>query len=147
MFSAWLGFACYFATAKNESFAWRFPLCMQCIPPVILLSASAWLPRSPRWLLSKGKNEEAWTVLQKLRRSPGDPDDIIAKEEYYQTREQLKLDDQKLAATGHSIWTAVWKKKSYRKRMIVGFMTQWGAEFAGPLVIVSSVNTWQTYSC
>ena len=147
MLSAWLGFACYFATATNESFAWRFPLCMQCLPPVILLSASPWLPRSPRWLLSKGKNEEAWTVLRKLRSTPGDPDDIIAKEEYYQTREQLKLDDQKLAATGHGVWTAVWKKKSYRKRMIVGFMTQWGAEFAGPLVIVRALEAYQTCSC
>ncbi|KAL6400040.1 hypothetical protein AUP68_15732 [Ilyonectria robusta] len=27
--------------------------------------------------------------------------------------------------------------KSYRKRMIIGFMTQWGAEFGGPLIIVS----------
>jgi MFS family permease len=137
MLSAWLGFACYFATATNESFAWRFPLCMQCLPPTVLFSASFWIPRSPRWLLSKGKSGEAWTVLQKLRSTPSDPDDIAAKEEYYQTREQLRLDNEKLAATGHSVWTAVWKKKSYRKRMIVGFMTQWGAEFAGPLVIVS----------
>ena len=76
-------------------------------------------------------------VLRKLRSTPSDPDDIAAKEEYYQTREQLRLDDEKLAATGHGVWTAVCKKKSYRKRMIVGFMTQWGAEFAGPLVIVS----------
>lgn len=29
------------------------------------------------------------------------------------------------------------RKPSYRKRMIIGFLTQWGAEFAGPLVIVS----------
>lgn len=137
MLSAWLGFACYFATATNPSFAWRFPLCMQCFAPAILLAASPWIPRSPRWLMSKGRNEEAWAVLKTLRASPGDVDDIVAKEEYYQTREQLRMDEAKLAAGGKSLWTLVWTKKSYRKRMIIGFMTQWGAEFAGPLVIVS----------
>ena len=135
MLSSWLGFACYFATATNESFAWRFPLCVQCLPPLVLCIGSPWLPRSPRWLLSKGMSEEAWDVIRKLRSSPDDPDDIIAKEEYYQIWEQLKLDNEKLAATGQSVWVAVWKKKSYRKRMIVGFLIQWGAEFAGPLVI------------
>jgi MFS family permease len=137
MFSSWLGFACFFATEKNPSFAWRFPLCMQCLPAIVLLITSIWIPRSPRWLLSKGHEDEAWTVLKTLRTSQDDPDDIIAKEEFYQTQEQLKLDSQKLAALNMSVWVAVWKQKSYRKRMIIGFLTQWGAEFAGPLVIVS----------
>ncbi|OCL07237.1 MFS sugar transporter [Glonium stellatum] len=135
MLSAWVGYGCYFATKVNESFAWRFPLCLQVLSPLILLIGSPWLPRSPRWLLSKGRTEEAWTILQKLRESPDDPHNLVAKEEFFQTKEQLKLDAAKLAATGHGIWTAVWKKKSYRKRMIIGFLTQWGAEFAGPLII------------
>jgi len=136
MLSSWLGFACYFATDKNPSFAWRFPLCMQCLPATVLLIASIWIPRSPRWLLSKGNREEAWQVLKTLRASLDDPEDIIAKEEFYQTQEQLRLDSEKLAALNMSVWTAVWKKPSYRNRMIIGFLTQWGAEFAGPLVIV-----------
>ncbi|KAL7940862.1 general substrate transporter [Trichoderma barbatum] len=93
MLSSWLGFACYFATAQRPDFAWRFPLCMQRFGPLVLLIASYWIPESPRWLLHKGRLEEAWTV------------------------------------------TAVIKKKNYRKRIIFGFLTQWGAEFAGPLTI------------
>ncbi|KAL1956106.1 hypothetical protein VTO42DRAFT_7625 [Malbranchea cinnamomea] len=135
MLSAWVGYACYFAKDTNPEFAWRFPLCLQILSPLILLSGSYWLPRSPRWLISKGKFSEAWTVLQRLRASPDDPDDLVAKEEFYQTKEQLKLETEKLAASGHSVWKAVWKKKSYRKRMIIGFLTQWGAEFGGPLII------------
>ncbi|KAI1611550.1 MFS transporter [Exophiala viscosa] len=135
MLSAWLGYACYFATDKNESFAWRFPLCIQSLPPLVLIITSIWIPRSPRWLLQQGKIEEAWKVIQALRRSPEDPDDLVAREELYQTREQLALDSAKLKATGYGPWMAVIKKKSYRKRMIIGFLTQWGAEFAGPLVI------------
>ncbi|KAF9885400.1 hypothetical protein FE257_012922 [Aspergillus nanangensis] len=89
---------------------------------------------SPRWLISKGFDEEAKVVLQRLRWSPDDPENIVAKEEYYQTAEQIRLEAERLKEFG-SVWTAVWKKKSYRKRMILGFLTQWGAEFAGPLII------------
>ncbi|KAH7077809.1 general substrate transporter [Paraphoma chrysanthemicola] len=135
MLSSWLGFACYYATAVNSSFAWRFPLAVQCFSPTILLVASIWMPRSPRWLLQKGRNEEAWKVLQRLRQSPEDPEDLVAKEEFYQNTEQLAMDRAKLKTLGVTPWTAVLKLKSYRKRMIVGFLTQWGAEFGGPLVI------------
>ncbi|KAK5452159.1 hypothetical protein LTS15_007223 [Exophiala xenobiotica] len=135
MLSGWLGYACYFATSKNESFAWRFPLCVQTLPPLVLMVTSIWIPRSPRWLLQQGKIEEAWTVIRALRKSPDDPDDLVAKEELYQTKEQLALDAAKLKAIGYGPWMACIKKKSYRKRMIIGFLTQWGAEFAGPLVI------------
>jgi MFS family permease len=135
MLSGWVGYGCYYATSINESFAWRFPLCLQCLSPVLLLVGSPWMPRSPRWLIQKGKLEEARTVLKRLRQSPEDPNDIAAKEEFYQISEQLKLDEQKLKATGQSVWISVWTKPSYRKRMIMGFLIQWGAEFGGPLII------------
>jgi hypothetical protein len=80
--------------------------------------------------------DEAQRVLKRLRQSNDDPNDVVAKEEFYQTKEQLQLEAQKLDATGHSVWTAVWKIRSYRKRMVIGFLTQWGAEFGGPLIIV-----------
>lgn len=119
----------------NPSFAWRFPLCVQCLPPLLLVIGSPWVPRSPRWLISKDRLEEARIVLRRLRQSPDDPNDLVAREEFYQISEQLKLDDAKLRATGYSKWAAVWKKPSYRKRMIMGFLIQWGAEFSGPLII------------
>ncbi|KAL7952576.1 general substrate transporter [Trichoderma compactum] len=135
MLSSWLGFACYFATAQRPDFAWRFPLFMQCFGPLVLLIASLWIPESPRWLLQKGKLEKAWIVVLNLRRSPEDQENMAAKEELYQIRAQITLDAARLKAIGCGPWTAVVKKKSYRKRMFIGFLTQWSAEFAGPLII------------
>ena len=135
MLSGWVGFACYYAE-NIPAFGWRFPLALQCLPPLVLLSGSPWLPRSPRWLISKGKLDEAQHVLQRLRESPDDPDNLTAKEEFFQTKEQIRLEAEKMKEFG-SPWVAVIKKKSYRKRMIIGFLTQWGAEFGGPLIIVS----------
>ncbi|EEH05293.1 sugar transporter [Histoplasma capsulatum G186AR] len=135
MLSSWVGYGCYFATARNPTFAWRFPLCLQTLSSLVLLAGSPWLPRSPRWLISKGKLDEAWEIICRLRQSKDDPDNLVAKDEFVQTKEQLKLEAEKLAATGHGVWTAIFKKKSYRKRMLIGFLTQWGAEFGGPLII------------
>lgn len=139
--ATWVGFGCYFGTDVNENFAWRFPLCIQIVPSLLLLITSFWLPRSPRWLISKGKSEEAWNVLQKLRASPNDTNDVRAREEYLQIHEQLRLESLKLSSAGQNVWKAAWAKKSYRKRMIIGFLTQWGAEFSGPLVIVSFMDS------
>lgn len=137
MLSGWLGYGCYFLTTSKPDFAWRFPLCMQCLAPTVLLITSFWIPESTRWLLQKGRIEEAWTVVRNLRQSPDDPNDLVAREEIYQIKEQLALDSAKLKALGCGPFMAVLKKKSYRKRLAIGFLTQWGAEFAGPLIIVS----------
>ncbi|KAL1644918.1 hypothetical protein SLS58_003989 [Diplodia intermedia] len=132
MLAGWIGFAVYFAPSE---FSWRFPLCFQMLPPLILLAGSPWVPRSPRWLASKGHMDEAYEVLRKLRMSPADPNHLAAKEEIFQIKEQLRMDANKLSAYGGNPWKAVLQKKSYRKRMIIGFLTQWGAEFGGPLII------------
>ncbi|KAJ5232275.1 hypothetical protein N7468_005231 [Penicillium chermesinum] len=84
----------------------------------------------PRWLIQKGKLDEAQDVLLKLRA----PDELAAREEFLQTKEQIELEAQKLAEYGNIV-KAIIKKPSYRKRMIIGFLTQWGAEFGGPLII------------
>jgi MFS family permease len=135
MLSGWVSYGVYFAS--NLEFGWRFPLCLQVAPPLILLLGSPWLPRSPRWLAFRGKDDEAWRVLRRLRKCATDQSDIVAKKELLQIQEQIKLDREKLSAWGGHPWKAVLLKKSYRKRMIIGFLTQWGAEFGGPLVIVS----------
>jgi MFS family permease len=59
MLSGWVGYACYYATGPLSGFGWRFPLALQCLPALVLLLGSPWLPRSPRWLISKGKFDEA----------------------------------------------------------------------------------------
>ncbi|BCR88819.1 putative MFS sugar transporter [Aspergillus chevalieri] len=135
MLAGWIGFACYYAETTIPAFGWRFPLAVQCLSPLILLIGSPWLPRSPRWLISKGKMEEAEHVLTQLRASPDDPNNEVAKEEFFQTKEQIRLEAERLSQWGSSPWIAVFKKPSYRKRMIIGFLTQWGAEFGGPLII------------
>ncbi|ODV89448.1 hypothetical protein CANCADRAFT_26892 [Tortispora caseinolytica NRRL Y-17796] len=136
MTSAWVSYGCYYATDVNMNFAWRFPLAIQCLPSLLLLIGGQFIPESPRWCVSQDKIEEGWNSLLKLRRdAEHDPDNTFIKEEFYQIREQILLDKTKLQQSGGGIWKAVLKRPSYRKRMFVGFLTQWGAEFGGPLVV------------
>ncbi|CBF87149.1 sugar porter family MFS transporter [Aspergillus nidulans FGSC A4] len=50
--------------------AWRLPFLLQIVPSFVLLGGVIVLPFSPRWLASKGRNDEALQSLSQLRRLP-----------------------------------------------------------------------------
>ncbi len=85
----------------------------------------------------KGRSDEAWHITAKLHGGVHDTDShasIFAKEEFYQMSQQVAADTQ--MASGENLWT-LFKKPSYRRRMICGFITMFGAESTGILVIYS----------
>jgi MFS family permease len=126
--SAWVGFGCFFSS--NLTFGWRGPLAFTCIPPLILLVGCFWIPESPRWLISKGRVEEAWTVLSRLHGDPSDPDEIAAHEEFYQMRKQIEFESQN--ASGYM---SIFKTPAYRKRAFLACYVQFAANATGGLVI------------
>ncbi|WP_199911561.1 sugar porter family MFS transporter [Dongshaea marina] len=59
---------CYFfALHFSSEISWRLMLGFAMIPAVILLFGMIFAPASPRWLLMKGKKDEARKVLNKIR--------------------------------------------------------------------------------
>lgn len=68
---------------RNDSGAYRIPMAVQLIFPIILVPGLlTFAPESPRWLLSRGKIEKARESLLRLR---GDRPDIIESEMTYLT--------------------------------------------------------------
>ncbi|KAI1809452.1 general substrate transporter [Poronia punctata] len=61
--SNWVTFGLSYAPG---SVAWRFPLALQFLFIIILFATVPWLPQSPRWLIAKGRIEEADVVLAAL---------------------------------------------------------------------------------
>jgi hypothetical protein len=53
-----------------SEWAWRLPFLLQMIPGLILGAGILFLPYSPRWLASKGRDQEGLENLAKLRRLP-----------------------------------------------------------------------------
>lgn len=75
------------------------------------------MPRSPRWLVLVGRDDEALEVLQKIHSGPGQSADFY-KAEFHQIKAQIELDKEKKLGLKHIL-----TKPSYRKRLalIVGF--------------------------
>jgi hypothetical protein len=85
----------------------------------------------------QGRSDEAWKAVSKLHAIEGDADPgalIFAKEEFYQISRQVQADQTVAADEG---FMTLFTKPSYRKRMICAFLTMFGSESTGILVIYS----------
>ncbi|KAL4912686.1 general substrate transporter [Aspergillus aurantiobrunneus] len=75
MLSFWCGYGSNHigGIAETQSnLAWQLPSIIQGIPAAILMLGIWWLPFSPRWLMKKGRDEEAQKTLAYLRNLPVD---------------------------------------------------------------------------
>ncbi|KAF2128881.1 MFS sugar transporter-like protein [Dothidotthia symphoricarpi CBS 119687] len=78
MLSYWLDLG--FSFLEPSSIAWRFPIGFQIILAVFILIAIPGLPESPRWLILKGREDEALDVLAALSNLP--PEDKKIQQEF-----------------------------------------------------------------
>lgn len=74
-FSYWLDFA--FSFLDPDTIAWRFPIGFQIFFALTILLFVLELPESPRWLILKGHEDEAMSVLSAL--SDRTPEDVSSR--------------------------------------------------------------------
>ncbi|KAG0173799.1 hypothetical protein DFQ28_008121 [Apophysomyces sp. BC1034] len=109
----------------NGQASWRIPLGIQIAPAIVLLFGVLFLPYSPRWLVSKGRNEEALEVLARLH-AKGDKTAPAVVEEYNEIIQQVELERQ-IAITSY---TELFKG-TIRRRLILGILIQVFQQFTG----------------
>lgn len=122
-------FGCFWAS--GTSFGWRFPNAVIVFWALLLLAGTFFIPESPRWLASKGREDEALQILSRLHHDPNDSQNTFAEQELVTIREQI-LEDQKQQKLGGR-WQ-MFKEKTYRKRLILSCMVAVGSQNTGILV-------------
>lgn len=110
-------------TAFSYSGSWRWMLGIIAIPGVLFLFGLLLLPDSPRWLMMRGRKDEAIAVLQRLRADPR----IVA-------REAADIEDQ-LRTPQHG-WRLFVENANFRRSVGLGVMLQLVQQFTGMNVVM-----------
>lgn len=107
------------------NWGWRIPSVLQVIPSLLQITFIWFLPESPRWLVSKGRGEEAYAILAKYH-AEGDLNSEFVRLEFAEIEETLKLEKEQ---AGKSSWRQLVSAPGMRRRLIIcsflGLATQW----------------------
>ncbi|KAK0203424.1 hexose transporter [Desarmillaria ectypa] len=114
-----------FGTFKiKNTWAWRIPSALQALPCVFQVALIWFVPESPRWLVSKGREEEALKVLAYYHANGNAyVEDPLVKYEFEEIRAAIELDPHRLNSVAANVG---WKNRK-RMRIIVAiaFFSQW----------------------
>ncbi|KIW08633.1 uncharacterized protein PV09_00589 [Verruconis gallopava] len=107
----WMGLGFSYITSDV---AWRLFLGLQHVPPILMASCVPFLPESPRFLIMKGRYDEALDVIKKLHGgAPGQDDDFYIRE-FNQIKAQHELEVRERVGL-----RTILSRPSYRKRMFI----------------------------
>lgn len=103
---------------------WRGALGAQSLPGGLLLLIVGWLPFSPRWLMSKGRVDDAVAVIAKLRGL--DANHASVQAEVSEIQEEIDSE----AAAGQSTWIEL-VRGTLRKRVLIACTLQFFQQWSG----------------
>ena len=110
-------------TEIQSDWAWRIPSLLQILPSVLQIATVFFLPESPRFLVSKDRDDEAFEVLTKYH-AEGDANSPIVQAEMAQIRATIKLEME----NSRQSWVEMFATKAMRKRVLIaiflGLFTQ-----------------------
>ncbi|KAL4930272.1 putative MFS lactose permease [Aspergillus undulatus] len=82
---------CYGCSYIPNNWSWRVPFIGQCFASIIVIISVWFIPESPRWLMSQGREEEAHAILAKYHGN-GDINSRLVRLEIEETREGIRVD-------------------------------------------------------
>ncbi|ORY09023.1 and other transporter-domain-containing protein [Clohesyomyces aquaticus] len=74
---AWINLG--FFEVDNGPLQWRIPLAIPCLISMMLMASTFSIPESPRWLVRKGRTEQARASLSAFKQLPSDDPEISAE--------------------------------------------------------------------
>ncbi|KAK4052612.1 hypothetical protein OIO90_004240 [Microbotryomycetes sp. JL221] len=129
IFAAWLTFAMVFEEKLND-WTWRIPTFVQGFGPLLFLVLMYWVPESPRWLIAKGREEQAHKILADYHAN-GKLDDELVMFELREIKVGLEL-EKRAKTTG---WMAFLATPGNRRRLAIIILLAVTTQFAGNGVV------------
>lgn len=109
----------------SSTWSWRIPSVLQGLPSVLQLALIFFIPESPRWLVAKGKLEQAKNVIAKYH-CGGDHNDPLVEFEIHEIEEMIRLEKE---AASNSSWKELFTTPGNLRRMriiiAIAFFSQW----------------------
>ena len=128
----WVAYACSKRKAHIGEWDWKTVVIFQLLVPILILCLLPTIPGTPRWWLKKHNNiEKARSALHRVR----DTDEEV-EQELVEIREALEFEKEAISSN----YSALWKDRSVRKRLLLAFIINVGQQLSGQ----GSLNTYST---
>jgi len=110
--------------SKPNDWSWRIPSLVQAAPSLLQLTFIWFVPESPRWLISKDRNEEAFEILVKYH-AEGNREDAFVNAEFAEIQARVRHE----VENSKRRWVELVSTPGNRRRTLiaacVGLFSQW----------------------
>ncbi|KAL4791725.1 general substrate transporter [Aspergillus venezuelensis] len=128
----WVNYGCTNHKESLGEWDWKMVVIFQLLVPVLILILLPTVPGSPRWYIQRGNNiDKARAALMRVRETSEE-----VEEELLRIREALEYEKEAISSN----YSALWKDKSLRKRMVLALIINAGQQITGQ----GSLNSYST---
>ncbi|KAL7412364.1 putative high-affinity glucose transporter of the major facilitator superfamily [Mrakia frigida] len=124
-FSYWIEYAISVSAMKSSSASWRIPIAFQIVPSGLMILLLPLIKESPRWLVSRGRDDEALANLAWARKRG--PEDPRVLEEF---AEIAAAHQEEVETTSGTSWRECWAP-GMRIRFFIAFAMFFLQQWAG----------------
>ncbi|KZV61446.1 hypothetical protein PENSPDRAFT_294602 [Peniophora sp. CONT] len=123
--AAWVCFATY-AREEDSIWSWRIPTILQAAGPVLQMVLIWFVPESPRWLVSTGRDGAAARVLARFHANGHDERDPLIVFELAQIRHALKMERELSKGSSYlTLFSTPGNRKRMRIIIALALFSQW----------------------
>ncbi|KAH7001152.1 general substrate transporter [Ilyonectria destructans] len=126
--AAWITFGTLRMTGP---WSWRIPTLLQGAAPLLQLIFSYFLPESPRFLIAKGRDDEARALLIK-HHAAGDVNSVLVQHEVAQIREAVRTENN---SEKRPTLKKMLASPANRRRLLISAMVGIAAQWSGNTVV------------
>ncbi|TVY46111.1 Quinate permease [Lachnellula subtilissima] len=128
----WINYACSLHRAKLGDWDWKTVVIFQMMVPILIMTLLPFIPESPRWYIQHGGQvDKARASLRRVRETEQEVEDEVLI-----IREALEFEKEAISSS----YTALWKDRSVRKRLLLAFVLNVGQQLTGQ----GTLNTYST---